>query len=153
MSRSPRAGNHRGVTWLFTISIALVFVGVAFTIRTAHIRDATIVRRGPVPGYSYTPGVHVDLAEFTNGADGTRWKIRSLEEFHSRDRTRVILSVEVTQEGVSSMRDALREVAKYLRARVSVDVVVVEAGKRRLLFSPDGAGWSGQGSHDELYLP
>jgi hypothetical protein len=135
------------MSWLFTIALASTFVGIAVTVRTIRRQNASLTRRGPVPGYSRTPGGAVELGELTGGWAGTRWMVTSLEEFHSPGRTRLILSLEVREEG-GDTDDAILAVARRLRERVPVDVVYVDAGVPRLLYSPDGGGWSGEGNSD-----
>lgn len=138
------------MSWLFTITLLAASVGVAVTTRTMQRLKATVTRRGPVPGYSWTPGGNVDLGDLTRGYGVVRWTIERLEEFHSADRTRVILTLNVEGDA-EHVRDALLEVAKRLRTRISVDVVMVEADGLRLLYAPDGKGWSGGGEDDVLF--
>lgn len=140
------------MSWLFTIALVFVSVGVALTTRKIQRQNATVTRRGPVPGYSCTPGVNVDLGNLSGGACGVPWTIVRLEEFHSPSRTRLILSLDVDPGADDAdLRDGMLEVARRLRERVCVDLVIVDTAKLRLLFAPDGLGWSGEGSHDVLF--
>lgn len=100
-------------------------------------------RKGPVPGYSFTVGTEVELGDLLKGV---AFETLSLEEFHSPDRTRIILTLESDE---AALDEALPKIASDLQARAHANVVLVErlhtdGTKLRHLYAPDGKGWTGQ---------
>ena len=103
----------------------------------------TRTRRGPIPGYSFTPGSEVNVKRLPG--DPNAFTVLSLEEFHAPERTRLVLTVESDEPAVDH---DLRDIAVALQGQSHANVVLVErlttVGKKRAhLFAPDGLGWSG----------
>jgi len=118
--------------------------GAVAVFLTRRNRPQGRTRKGPIPGYSFTPGTEVELGDEL--LKGMAFETLSLEEFHSPDRTRLILTLESDDE---SLDPALPRIASDLQARAHANVVMVErlrtdGAKLRHLYSPDGKGWTGQ---------
>lgn len=112
-----------------------------FLIRRATRHERT--RRGPVPGYSFTPGKEVALGAVERDLP---LEILSVEEFHSVGRTRLVLTLESDSAAIDGLLPAI---ARDLQERSHAKVIVVERlrsdGRRlRHMFAPDGHGWTGQ---------
>lgn len=122
---------------VFVASTAWAF----FLIRRATRRERT--RRGPVPGYSITPGKEVALGVVQSELP---LEILSIEEFHSVGRTRLVLTVESDSPAIDGL---LPVIARDLQERSHARVIVVErlrtdGDRLRHMFAPDGHGWTGQ---------
>lgn len=83
------------------------------------------------------------------------WKPLMLEEPHDGRRRRLVLSIEYEAASDEGLERLLWTLATAVQERAKAHVVVVEAfapgvavhagrGRARLLFAPDGAGWSGE---------
>ncbi len=116
------------------------------------------VRDGRLPGYSRTSGEDLSIDESAVALDGGVWRPKMLETFHSSERSRLLLTIELTSSDERfdepELRDFLERLAREVQARTSATVVYIEAehasgGLDRLLYAPDGLGWTG---HERLQM-
>lgn len=144
------------MNWVF---LTFVFLAAAAAVWMWRRRPPSneITRKTSVPGYSITPGSEFVLdsdGPFRRGAD---WTVQSIEEFHARGRTRLVLTFDVASAlSLDDIRELVAELTGKVQARTRASVVfadVVSEGETRagLLLAPDGAGWGGDGAPREIF--
>jgi hypothetical protein len=145
---------------LFWIVLALLATaGAANALRQRRSQDDRALEKGKTPGYSRTPGKNVSLDESVVALDGAHWRPLSLETFHSSERSRLILSMEIDSV-VQDIKGFLQRLAAETQARTHANVVYLEVYPRdgqdeerpediAFLYAADGLGWSG---HERLQM-
>ena len=144
------------MNWLFLVFVCAVGAGVAVTRRRLGPQRQQVTVRGPVPGYSYTDGKEFALDPIDELERNVDWWAHSVEEFHSRHRARIVLSLGLRPR--VSDEDAMRLLhvcAQEIASRSQAHVVYAEGlsgGVLRTayLWAPDGMGWSGADSTREI---
>lgn len=144
------------MNWLFLTVLGAVGVGVVWTRRQlTGSQDRT--RHGPVPGYSVTDGNAFALDPVPTMERGVDWWPELIEEFDSRNRSRIVLRFGVRQTvATQDVEDLLEVSAREVAQRTRTHVVYVEAhtdGALRgaYLWAPDGRGWSGGDDAREVW--
>lgn len=144
------------MNWLFVTFLVAVGAGVVWTRRAAGPPRGRTTR-GPVPGYSATPGEEFALDPVPRLERGVDWWPERVEEFHSRGRARIVLRFGVRAQVVDAdVRELLQNSAREVSQRTRAHVVYVEAHTDGVLrgvyvWSPDGRGWSGQDPSAEVW--
>jgi hypothetical protein len=139
---------------LFFIVLAVLATAAGVSVmRRRGEQDDRALEKGKTPGYSRTPGNNVSLDESVVALDGVHWHPLSLETFHSSQRSRLILSVEIASMD-RELKDFFEKLAGEVQARTRANVVYLEARspqgqERSFLYAPDGLGWSG---HERLRM-
>jgi hypothetical protein len=143
----------------------LVMTGVALGAVSTWLRErrraaqAGETREGPVPGYSWTPGDRLVL-ESSSPEVPMPARTLSIETFHTPDRARVIISLEVDSELSPDAAEAVMEqLAREIYRRSEAHAILI-VGRREgtlatgaLLFAPDGRGWWGDERITRIYRP
>lgn len=139
---------------LFWMVLALLggAAGVSALRRRGSQNDRSL-EKGKIPGYSRTAGKDVSLDESVIALDGAHWQPLALETFHSSERSRLILSIELDTLP-PDLQTFLERLASEAQSRTRAHVVYLEARtpdgqERSFLYAPDGLGWSG---HERLQM-
>lgn len=145
------------VNWLFLTLIGAIGLGVVWTKRRATPASEP-TKRGEVPGYSVTGGKAFALDPVETLERGVDWWPESVEEFHSRDRARIVLRFGLRDAVVpDDVRTLLEASAREVAQRTNAHVVYVEGhtlGRLRAVYiwAPDGRGWSGGDTRSEVWF-
>jgi hypothetical protein len=145
------------VNVVFPIFVLLVGIGALVTWRRTR-KPHERTREGPVPGYSYTDGEELDLEAELPLVRGEDWVPLSIETFHSSERPRIVLGIDLQREVDSDtlrdfLHDCARDVIRRTRARVFfAEAYVGEQPRGYYMWSPDGGGWTGRDGRHEVFV-
>lgn len=138
---------------LLTLALcaALVLAVRALLALRPGARRGSAVRRGPVPGYARLDADAVDTAALARTvaplSDRAAWRPVRLETFHGPGRRRVVLGVDIDAPTDELLIGLARGLASSTRADVAAIEVVRDPDatpSAGVVFSADGAGWSGR---------
>ncbi len=147
-----------GVVFFVSVVLGLTLYGAASWLceerggRAAQVEGS---QRGPVPGYTYYPGVAVDVG-LLGLSEG--WSPTSMEAFHGRGRRRVVLTAGLRRgsavaseaEVIVMLERATRQVLWGTGAEVAVLELASDPeglSARRdwtAMRTRDGMGWTGK---------
>lgn len=136
--------------WFFFLSIIFVVY--------ARRRRQRAPDENPVLGYRRLEGEQLLLNPLLSALTRGPWTFLTLEDMPFAQRRRVILSIAASPDDIddATLEPFLWRAASHIQRRAQAHVVVVEAfeaasqeqrtgeGRMRLLYAPDGLGWSGE---------
>lgn len=145
------------MNWLFLAFVVSVVGGGIHTFRRIR-KPAERTRQSAVPGYTVTGGAEFGIDPEVGLIKGEDWSAETIETFHSRNRSRVVIRL-LTKPSLSptDLRELLGECAREVAERSRARVVLIEAGPAgepdtALLWAPDGMGWDGVEARREVFV-